>query len=82
MYALAALYGLELTEAQIDAIVAGPAFTTHSKSMTEFGRKARTAEYDAASMLHSDEIAKVIVWAEAVAKGASVAMTLPAGLIV
>ena len=82
MHALAALYGLELTEAQIDAIVAGPAFTTHSKSKTEFGRKARTAEYDAASMLHSDEIAKVIVWAEAVAKGAGVAMTLPAGLIV
>jgi hypothetical protein len=79
--ALALLYGLPLTEAQIDMIVDGPAFTTHSKSKTAFDNDARTAEYDAAAKLHGDEIAKVVVWAEAVAKNAGVAMTLPARLI-
>lgn len=81
MRALAALYGLMLTEAQIDAIVHGPAFTTHSKSKAAFGSEARGAEYGAATALHGDEIAKVVVWAEAVANNAGVAMTLPARLI-
>ena len=79
--ALAVLYGLTITETQVDAIVVGPAFTTHSKSNTAFGSDARTAEYEAAAALHGDEIAKVIVWAEAVAKSAGVAMKLPAALI-
>jgi hypothetical protein len=81
MRALAVLYGLALDDVQIDAIVAGPAFTTHSKSNAAFGSTARTAEYDAAAAQHGDEIAKVLVWTEAVAKSAGVAMTLPARLI-
>jgi hypothetical protein len=79
--ALAVLYGLALDDVHIDAIVAGPAFTTHSKSNAAFGSTARTAEYDAAAAQHGDEIAKVLVWTEAVAKSAGVAMTLPARLI-
>ncbi len=81
MRILARHYELPLEEAQIDVIVAGPAFTTHSKSNAAFGSTARAAEYDVAATQHGDEIAKVTVWAEAVAKGAGVAMTLPARLI-
>jgi hypothetical protein len=81
MRALARLYGLALSDMQIGDIVAGPAFTTHSKSNAAFGVNARATEYDAAAALHHDEIAKVIVWADAVAKSAGVATTLPAQLI-
>jgi hypothetical protein len=81
MQALAALYGLALSSAQIGEIVAGPAFTTHSKSKAAFGSNARTAEYDDAAAMHGDEIMKVVVWADAVAKNAGVATTLPARLI-
>ena len=78
---LSVLYGLALDDAQIDAIVAGPAFTTHSKSKAVFGSAARATEYDEAAALHGDEIAKIIVWAGAVAKSAGVSLTLPARLI-
>jgi hypothetical protein len=81
MRALANLYGLTLSDGHIGEIIVGPAFTTHSKSMTAFGTDARAAEYDAAAALHSDEIAKVIVWTEAVAMSAGVTLTLPAQLI-
>ena len=78
MRALGDFYGLALN---VGEIVEGPAFTTHSKSKAAFGSAARTAEYDTAAMLHGDEIGKVLVWAEAVAKNAAVTMTLPGPLI-
>lgn len=81
MRALSALYGLKLDDRQISEIVAGPAFTKHSKTMAAFGSDARAAEYDAIAALHGGEIAKVVIWAEAVAKSAGVAMALPARLI-
>ena len=81
MRALAGLYELPLDNARIREIVAGPAFTAHSKSNVSFGRNARAAEYDAAATLYGDEIAKVVIWADAVAMRAGVTMTLPARLI-
>ena len=81
MAALADLYGLPLDDAAIAGIVAGPAFATHSKSGAAFGAAARAAEYDAAMRLHGDEIAKVAVWAAAVAQHAGVAMVPGAALI-
>ncbi len=81
MRALSGLYGLTLNDGQIGDIVRGPAFTTHSKSKEVFGSDDRTAEYDATSAVHGDEITKVLVWAEAVAKGAGLSITLPAPLI-
>ncbi len=81
MAALAKLYGLALDVDAIAAIVAGPAFTRHSKTDAAFGSAARGREYADAADAHGDEIAKVLVWAEAVAKGAQVPMTLPAPLV-
>jgi hypothetical protein len=70
MTTLAAHFGLSLSQAQVAEIVAGPAFTSHSKSGAQFGAQERTAEYDAAAELHADELAKVMVWARAVAESA------------
>ena len=78
---LAHLFDLELSKAEIDAIVAGPAFGSHSKTGSRFGSKDRDAEYAQAAQGHRDELAKVMVWAEAVARNASVAMTLPSPLL-
>ncbi len=81
MAALATLYALPLDTAAIDAIVAGPAFTRHSKSGEAFGRQARAREYDDAGAIHGEEIDKVARWAEVVAEGAGIPLALPAPLI-
>jgi hypothetical protein len=78
--ALGRLFGLTLGEAEVAAIVAGPAFTTHSKSGAAFGGAERADEYAAAARAHADEIEKVTVWAEAVAANVGIAMTLGAPL--
>ena len=82
MTALAALYGLPLDTVAIADIVAGPAFTRHSKHGTEFGSDARAAEYRDAAAVHADEIEKAAVWAEAVARTAGVPMILPVPLLI
>ncbi len=78
MGALGTLYGIAIDAA---AAVAGPAFTTHSKSGDNFGRAARAAENAAAAAAHADEIDKVTIWTEAVAKSAGVPMLLGAPLL-
>jgi hypothetical protein len=76
MTALAALYGLDLDPVGIAGIVAGPAFTRHSKSGDAFSRDDRDSEVRASVSLHADEIEKVAIWAEAVAKSAGVPFAL------
>lgn len=74
--ALATHYGIAIDEAALGAIVAGPAFTRHSKHGTAFNAAERDAEYRAAAGAHADEIAKVETWAAVVADNAGIAMTL------
>lgn len=81
MAALVQLYGLSVAPEGIDAIVAGPAFTRHSKLDAAFGAAERAAEHRDAADLHRDEIAKVVVWAEATARAANIPLTLAAPLI-
>jgi hypothetical protein len=52
------------------------AFTTHSKSGGNFTTADRVVEHKAAAEAHADEIEKVLVWAEAVAKAADIDMVL------
>ncbi|MFZ4687654.1 MAG: hypothetical protein ACOYLS_00310 [Polymorphobacter sp.] len=79
--ALAALARLFAVPLDVAAVVAGPAFTTHSKSGTGFDAAARDAEVLAAADLHADEIEKVATWAEAVAASAGRSFTLKAPLL-
>lgn len=78
MTALSTFFDLLL---DVEAVVAGPAFTRHSKFGTDFGAAARVAEQQQAAPAHADEIEKVTVWAEAVARSAQVPMDLPARLL-
>ncbi len=75
--AMARHYGLKLDRAAIAHIVAGPVFTRHSKSQSAFSGETRKADYAAARLAHADEIAKVCVWAERVARQADVPLVLP-----
>ena len=79
--ALAKLFELSLDERVLDMVVAGPAFTRHSKHDGEFGSSERLAQQRDAARLHGDEIEKVAIWAEAVAANAGVPMDLPAPLL-
>ena len=64
MSALSTLFGVAL---DVPAVVAGPAFTRHSKFGNDFGAAERVAEQQQAAPAHADEIEKVVAWAEAVA---------------
>ncbi len=78
MAALARFLGVTI---DVAAVVAGPAFTTHSKLGSDFGTAARSAEIRATADAHADEIANVGAWAEQVAATAGIALTLPAPLL-
>ena len=71
-------YGLMLDSA---AVAAGPAFTRHSKSGADYGSEARRADYADAREAYGDEIAKVMVWANAVADSAGMALEAPNPLL-
>jgi hypothetical protein len=80
MAGLSDLFGLGLGEQAIDRVLAGPAFTSHSKSNAGFSAADRLAEQRDAAETHADEIEKVAVWAGAVAAAAGVSMRLDAPL--
>lgn len=64
----------------VPAVVAGPIFGQHSKFGQAFTSEDRTTERQAEAA-HADEISKVAIWAEAVAKAAGVPMILPRPLL-
>ncbi len=81
MAGLSDLFGLGLDARAIEQVLAGPAFTSHSKSNSGFSAADRLAEQRDAAQTHADEIDKVAVWAEAVAAAAGVPMELKAPLL-
>lgn len=81
MAGLSDLFGLGLDGPAIDRILAGPAFTSHSKSSAGFSAADRLAEQRDAAETHADEIEKVVIWTEAVAKAAGLSMRLEAPLL-
>jgi hypothetical protein len=81
MARLSDLFGLGLDGPAIDRILAGPAFTSHSKSSAGFSPADRLAEQRDAAETHADEIGKVVVWTEAVAAAAGLSTKLDATLL-
>jgi hypothetical protein len=81
MARLSDLFGLGLDGQAIDRVLAGPAFTSHSKSNAGFGAADRLAEQRDAAQTHADEVEKVVVWTEAVAAAAGLSMQLEAPLL-
>jgi hypothetical protein len=74
-------YGLAADDALIAEIVAGPAFTRHSKSGAAFTPELRTAEYAEARAAHGAEIELVLNWAGQVAEAAGASMDVPFSLV-
>lgn len=68
---------LALTDENVAAIAAGPAFTRHSKFGTAFSPEERKREQAEAAAAYGEEIAQVAEWALAVAATAGVSMQLP-----
>ena len=77
MARVAALFGLPLDGAAIDAIVADE-FGRDAKSGSRFAEGRRAQERSSGEALHAEEIDKVVAWASAVADHAGVAV-VPAG---
>ncbi len=68
---------LALGEASIgQSLAQGPAFSRHSKSGSDFSAAERSVERAAAMAAHGEEIEKVTIWAEAVARNAGIALAL------
>lgn len=81
MARLSDLFGLGLDGQAIERILAGPAFTSHSKSNAGFSAADRLAEQRDAAQTHADEIDKVVVWTEAVAAAGGLSTQLEAPLL-
>lgn len=79
--AVAALFGVTLDDAALDAIVAGPAFTRHSKFGNRFDAGSRASEHRTAADHHAREIDIVMTWAERTAEALGLSMTPPAPLL-
>jgi hypothetical protein len=76
--AVAMHFGINVGDSAIDG---HDAFSTHSKFGGQFGTNDRRSEYELAQQAHKDEIEKVLVWAEAVAKTAGISLDLSAPLL-
>ncbi|QLC25497.1 hypothetical protein HFP57_11015 [Parasphingopyxis algicola] len=68
------LFGLDLDQKQAEEIAAGPVFKTHSKFGEQFDANSRSDDRASGENAHADEIEKVAVWVETVAKGLDVEM--------
>jgi hypothetical protein len=78
--ALDTLFGVSDT-AEGRAAVIARVFSRNSKTGDAFDAASRRADQDASLSAYRDEIDKVVIWAEKVAEGAGVSMTLAASLL-
>jgi hypothetical protein len=74
-------FALGFGSARISKILAGPAFTKHSKFDGAFDAKARMLEQQVAANIYSEEIEKVSAWAAVIAHNNGITMHLPAALL-
>ncbi len=84
--ALSDLYGLNMGDAQIDAVVQGPAFTSHSKldqakRGETFDAKAREREQKKVAEVHGAEIDMVASWTKAVADSQGIKLDIGSTLL-
>lgn len=79
--AIGGLFGLGLDAAAVSQMIAGEAFTRNAKDGARYSGADRDAARRSNTELHADEIGKVAIWAEAVAKTAGLDMHSPAPLL-
>ena len=78
---LASFYDLPAGSEHMQSVADGPIFSSHSKTGTAFDASSRADEYRLANAHHADEIEKVALWAEQVARHRGIALGLPAPLL-
>jgi hypothetical protein len=74
-------YGLACDAATVARIVAGPAFSKHSKSGAAFNAEDRQAEYEAARGAYGEEMDMVLAWALQVAESVGITLEPPGALL-
>ncbi len=84
--ALSKLYGLGMNDAQIDAIIQGPAFTSHSKldqakRGETFDANTREQEQQKVAEIHGTEIEMVATWTKAVAESQGIDLGISSQLL-
>ena len=84
--ALSNLYGLSLNQTEIDTVIQGPAFTSHSKLDQAkpgevFDAKARDQEQQKVAEVHGAEIEMVATWTKAVADNLDIEINLDPRLL-
>ncbi len=79
--ALSDHYELNMNTDQIETVVQGPAFTSHSKTDSEFDATARKEEQANMAKLHGAEIEMVATWAKAVADSQGIRLDIGSNLI-
>lgn len=79
--ALASFFDIELDEPALHGVLSSSVFTNNSKTGELYSRAERKLSYDNAAQAHSDEISKVIIWTEAVAKNVDVLVEKESTLI-
>jgi hypothetical protein len=80
LQAVQSFFGLGLGDRQLDAIVNGPAFSTHSKSSKiDYNASDRAREHEALLKAHGEELEMVLQWLNAVASHVGVPLRPAAG---
>jgi len=78
---LAAFFSLNLDDDRLENILAGPAFTQHSKDFSKFDAEARQEQHATFDDAHGEEIEMVVQWAAAVAQSQNISLELPSPLL-
>ncbi len=74
-------FSLNIGNHDLDKIISGPVFQTHSKNEADFDSLQRESDRLDGIKLHADEIDKVTIWAKAVAQNIGLSLTLPSALV-
>ncbi|WP_123906307.1 hypothetical protein [Sphingorhabdus sp. YGSMI21] len=78
---LSTFFGLALDKDQIENLLAGPAFTQHSKDFSKFDSTARLDRHSNVDDSNGEEIDMVVQWSAAVAESQNIPLELSAPLL-
>ncbi len=78
---LASFFDLELNSHRLAEVLAGPAFTQHSKDFSKFDTTARLDQHSNVDDSNGEEIDMVVQWSAAVAESQNISLELPSPLL-
>lgn len=78
---LATFFELDLAGDRLAEVLAGPAFTQHSKDFSKFDTDARLDQHSGVDDAHGEEIDMVVQWSAAVAQSQNISLELQSPLL-